>query len=149
MKYLRHEAEYDVSVSLTNEQRTFRESKTVKFVPSKCSWYLGESGDASNSYKVFGSPGVEDIKFTLERRSNPELDCSSFNFFNEVDSLDFAFILLDTNEFIDHVPEVSYAVTPDGKVTITLTSSQQVKLPLFRDIQVVITMHWKNSNFKA
>jgi len=43
-------------------------------------------------------------------------------------------MLLDTNEFIQFTPEITYKLTPSGDLTLNLSSSQQVKLPLFTDI---------------
>jgi hypothetical protein len=48
--FLRHESEYDISVSITNEQKTFTESTTARFVPSKCKWYEVEKSDAKSAY---------------------------------------------------------------------------------------------------
>lgn len=37
---------------------------------------------------------------------NKSINCKNFNFFDEVDTLDFDYILIDTTDFIPVPPEV-------------------------------------------
>lgn len=87
--YLRHESEYEISVSLTNEQSTFTDTASVKFVPSKCKWYTVSKGDAKSSYQRFGSPGTADIRFDLDLQTNSAINCNGFSFFDQVADIGF------------------------------------------------------------
>lgn len=123
-KYLRHESECDLSVSLSNEQQTFTEIVTHKFVPSKCNWYTVRDGNSKSTYKVYGSPGMKDISFELQKKVNPEVNCNDFAFFTKVDSLDFEWLLRDTNEFIQFQPDVKFSVSDTGDIVVTIPAAQ-------------------------
>ncbi len=74
---LRHEAEYSISASLSNEELTFLKSAQVRFNPSKCKWLTVKDFGVNEGYTVLQiSPGSDDIKLTLELQRNPKLDCS-------------------------------------------------------------------------
>lgn len=104
--YLRHESQYEINVSLSNEQKTFNQSQMVKFVPSRCLWYIAQGTDASSYYKVLAvSPGSQELSFNLIKMKNKSLDCSKFNFFDVVDTIDFEYIIYDTTDFIQVDPE--------------------------------------------
>lgn len=78
----------------------------VKFVPSRCFWYIAQGTDASSYYKVLAvSPGSQELSFNLIKMKNKSLDCSKFNFFDVVDTIDFEYIIYDTTDFIQVDPE--------------------------------------------
>jgi len=79
---------------------------------------------------------------------NELLDCSKFTFFDQVDKLDFDFLLLNTNEFIEVQPEISFNQTQTGNIMLKLPASEQTKMPVFTDIQLLVTIRWKNANFQ-
>lgn len=58
---LRQGTLYEVSATLTNDQNSFSEIDSVKFVPNKCTWYT-----ISDNYKeIRNIPGQEDISFDI------------------------------------------------------------------------------------
>ena len=59
---LRHEAEYSISASLSNEELTFLKSAKVDFNPSKCKWLSVKDYGVNEGYTVLEiSPGSDDI----------------------------------------------------------------------------------------
>lgn len=59
---LRHESEYKISASLSNEEMTFIGSTNVNFSPSKCKWMDIVGKGVSRGYDILElSPGTEDI----------------------------------------------------------------------------------------
>ena len=51
---LRHEAQYEISAELTNEELTFLQGASVTFSPSKCKWLtVANHESASRGYDVF------------------------------------------------------------------------------------------------
>lgn len=104
---LRHESEYELTASLTNDELTFLKSSSVKFSPSKCKWFTVVERGVSEGYDIFQvSPGTEDIVFQLELKRHPDLDCSSFDFFNAFSGLDFEFLMTDTADYISYIPQM-------------------------------------------
>ena len=63
---LRHESEYTLAASLSNDERTFFREQTVKFVPSKCKWFEVVGGGVTDAYTIYDeSPGTADVSFQL------------------------------------------------------------------------------------
>ncbi len=59
----RHESEYIISASLSNEELTFLKSAKVNFNPSKCKLLSVKDYGFNEGYSVLEiSPGLEDIK---------------------------------------------------------------------------------------
>lgn len=102
---LRHESEYRISATLTNDETTFISKATVQWIPSKCKWLTIVDYGVSEGYTVLDvSPGTQDISFQLELKRNPDLDCTQFDFFNTFSGLDFDLIMTDTDEYISYIP---------------------------------------------
>ena len=158
---LRHESTYSVSASLTNEELTFFKEKTVKFVPSKCKWLQVVGSDATESYRILEvSPGTADLEFQLELKRNTKLDCSQFDFFDTFVGLNFEFTMTDTAEYISYIPKMevvaynadSGAVVELGDATpermfvnVTMPMKEQARLPVFKDVMVMMSVHWTSS----
>jgi hypothetical protein len=148
-KYLRHESEYKIGVTLFNEQKTVYTKETVSFVPSKCTWFDVVGSDVKNTYEeLLVSPGTTDIQFTLRKKSDPNLDCENFNFFNKVDRIDFDFLLTNTVEYIVVPPVVEY-VDNGNSIEVTIPAMEQTKLPVFRDIVIVLTIRFTTTNYSS
>lgn len=61
---LRHESEYQLQATLTNDELTFLKKSEVRFNPSKCKWFTVVDKGVSEGYDIFQvSPGSEDIRF--------------------------------------------------------------------------------------
>lgn len=160
---LRHESEYQLQASLTNDELTFLKKSEIRFNPSKCKWFTILEKGVSEGYDIFEvSPGKEDIKFSLELRRNPELDCSQFDFFNAFSGLDFDFLMTDTADYISYIPKMGIRISdpvtngviafgaeaPESMlVEITLSKKEQEKLPVFQDIMMLLTVHWSSSSY--
>jgi hypothetical protein len=70
------------------------EEDSVFFVPSKCMWMEETFGGVNTGFQnIKTSPGMNDIIFNLELFTNPTLDCSEFDFFNALSSIEYEFIL--------------------------------------------------------
>ena len=105
---LRHESEYEITASLSNDELTFLKTSNIKFSPSKCKWLTVVDHGVSQGFDIFKvSPGTEDITFQLELKRHPDLDCSSFDFFNAFSGLDFEFLMTDTADYISYIPQMT------------------------------------------
>ncbi len=158
---LRHEAEYSISASLSNEELTFLKSAKVNFNPSKCKWLSVKDYGVNEGYSVLEiSPGSEDIKIQLELQRNPELDCTQFDFFDTFSGLDFDFLMTGTADYISYLPQMSVVAydsetdrvieagdpTPANMlINVTMPMQEQAKLPIFSDIMILMTAHWSSS----
>lgn len=105
------------------------------------------------------SPGTHDITFQLQLKRNSNLDCAQFDFFNAFSGLSFDFIMTDTDEYIKNIPKMD-VVTYDEKtldvyqfgdpapesmlINVTIPMSEQEKLPVFKDIMIMMSVHWTN-----
>lgn len=127
---LRHESEYEISVTVANEQQTFSDTQSIKFVPSKCTWFA----PPYSSKLKFDSPGKKDIQLSLPLKRDPQIDCKKFQFFDQIDSIDFEFMLQDTNEFIAVPPLLSYIQNQTGDIEVNFSAAEQTKLPVFADV---------------
>ena len=108
---LRHESEYQLQASLTNDELTFLKKSEIRFSPSKCKWFTVVEKGVSEGYDIFQvSPGTDDIKIQLELKRHPDLDCSAFDFFNAFSGLDFDFLMTDTADYISYIPEMQVKV---------------------------------------
>ena len=132
---------------MTNDELTFLKKSEIRFSPSKCKWFTVVEKGVSEGYDIFQvSPGTDDIKFQLELKRHPDLDCSAFDFFNAFSGLDFDFLMTDTADYISYIPEMQVKVfdpvsdveiqfgdvAPASMlVDITLTKKEQEKLPVF------------------
>ena len=84
---------------------TFLKKSEIRFSPSKCKWFTVVEKGVSEGYDIFQvSPGTDDIKFQLELKRHPGLDCSAFDFFNAFSGLDFDFLMTDTADYISYIP---------------------------------------------
>ena len=112
---LRHESEYKISATLTNEELTFVQRADQSFIPSKCKWLEVVGHGVNEGYKVLQvSPGTEDITFQLTLKRNPALDCSQFNFFDAFNGIDFSFLMTDTVDYISYAPQMD-VIAYDGE----------------------------------
>ena len=160
---LRQEATYPIQATLENYERTFYIDEKINFVPSKCKWFEVLGSDAKSSFREIEiSPGVTDITFQLQLKNNPSLDCKDFTFYDAFDSLEFDFILHDTAEYIQKKPELRYAlhnpslqgaaVDPtlsDLQLNVTIPASQQGRLPVFKNVGILMKVRWTNSKFAS
>ena len=144
---LRHESEYKVTASLSNDELTFLKSASINFNPSKCKWLTVKEYGVNEGYSVLEiSPGNEDIKLQLELKRNPELDCTQFDFFDTFSGLDFDFLMTSTADYISYYPKMEIVAydaatnttlnigdpTPEFMlINITMPMTEQVKLPVF------------------
>lgn len=160
---LRHESEYSVNAELTNDETTFIKSVNSKFIPSKCKWMTVVDEGVNKGYKVFEvSPGTEDIKFSVKLERNPALDCSSFDFFNSFNGIEFDFLMTDTAEYISYLPAMEVSVfdpttqepVVEGDVAptqlmvdIVIPAAEQERLPVFQDIMIMMSVNWTNAGY--
>ena len=50
---LRHESEYRLEASLTNDELTFLKRAEVRFSPSKCKWFTVVNHGVSEGYDIY------------------------------------------------------------------------------------------------
>lgn len=103
---------------------------------------------------------MQEIKFTLELKRNPTLDCSAFDFFDAFSGLDFEFLMTDTADYISYTPKMEKRIydpsTGDEltvgskpgefmKIDVTMPAKEQERLPVFQDIMIMMSVHWTSS----
>ena len=135
---LRHESEYKVTASLSNDELTFLKSASINFNPSKCKWLTVSEFGVNEGYSVLEiSPGNEDIKIQLELKRNPELDCTQFDFFDTFSGLDFDFLMTSTADYISYYPQMEI-VAYDAVTNTTLNIGDPT--PEFMLINITMPM---------
>jgi len=138
-------------------------------VPSQCRWFTLLGSNADGAFKEFTvSPGRADIKFNLQLKKNPYLDCGNFTFYDEFYTIDFDFITTDTVDYIDPKPELAYNIykpsdfldlqfidvltqdpfNGDLYINVTIPKDEQYKFPVFTDVSILMTIRWTNSEFQ-
>ena len=158
---LRHESEYQLDASLSNEELTFLKSASISFNPSKCKWLTVKDFGVNEGYTVFEiSPGSGDIAIQLELKRNSGLDCTQFDFFDMFSGLDFDFLMTGTADYISYLPKMNVvAFDPETDqvieigdptpaqmlINVTMPMEEQAKLPIFSDIMILMTAHWSSS----
>lgn len=66
-------------------------------------------------------PGAEDFEFYLSLQTNPRVDCSDFDFFDEFKSVQFEFVAQTNDEsYMIEQPKVNYKlVSPSALIQRT------------------------------
>lgn len=93
-------------------------------------------------------------------KRNTQLDCSQFDFFDTFVGLDFEFTMTDTADYISYIPKMDVVAfdadtgvvvelgdaTPSRMlVNVTMPMKEQQRLPVFKDVMVMMSVHWTSS----
>lgn len=98
--------------------------------------------------------GARDQTFYVVEKRSYDAICYEQNFYKQYASLDLKFILTDDNQYVANQPKViieadnKYDESDPTRIKIVIPAGEQYKLPVDREIFVVMTAHWTNKDFE-